>query len=85
MIDIKVSWIKASSDENSFKVFKNMGLNVIELQNPEDVDATISGLIEKKCNNIVLSNEVASFSDDVVKKYNKSSDVKIIITPTSKE
>jgi len=85
VIDIKVSWIKSSSDKESFKIFKNIGLNVLELDNPEDVDIKIQELVQGKCRTIIVSSEVAGFSEDIVKAYAKSSDVNIIITPISKE
>jgi hypothetical protein len=39
----------------------------------------------KKSNTIIITNEVASFSSDIIKKYNKKEDINIIITPNKKE
>ena len=35
---------------------------------------------ENKYKTIFISNEVASFSEDIIKKYNKNDDIRIIIT-----
>lgn len=82
---MKISWIKSSFDEDSFKVFKSIGLDVYELENPEDTDMKIKELVESKYNTIVVSGELAEFSEDIAKKYIKNSDVNIIIVPNKKE
>ena len=78
---MRISWIKYKNDNQSFRIFKNLGLDVIELEDLEKVDEKIKELINNNFNTIVLSNEVASFSQDIVKKYNKSENINIIITP----
>jgi len=85
VIDIKVSWIKTSSDENSFRIFKNMGFSVFELDTKEDVDLKIQELVLAKCNLIFVSDEIAGLSQDLVKTYAKNQDVNIIITNMPKE
>ena len=85
MINIRVSWIKSSSDKESFKIVKNMGLDVFELDNPEDTDSKISELVESNYHTIFVSNEIAGFSSDILKTYAKSEDVNIIIVPSKKE
>lgn len=76
-----ISWIKSSNDSRSFKIFKGLGLDVYEIDDLEKTDEKIRELVEQKYNTIILSNEVASFSGDIIKKYNKADDVNIIIAP----
>ena len=77
-----ISWIKSSKDKKSFKVFKTLGMDVYEIDDLEKTDEKIKELVERKYNTIVVSNEVASFSEDIVKKYNKMEDINIIIAPS---
>lgn len=44
---LSISWIKAKSDEKSFRLFKNMGFDVLELEDLEKTDDVISDLIRK--------------------------------------
>lgn len=76
---MKVSWIKTKNDDKSFKIFENLGFNVYSLEEPEDTDKKIEELIEDNCRTIILSNEIASFSGDIIKKYKNKDDVSIII------
>ena len=59
-------------------------MDVYELDDLERTDEKIKELVEKKYSTIVISNEVASFSQDIVKKYNKSNEVNIIIVAGKK-
>ena len=77
-----ISWVKFSKDNKSFKVFKNLGMDVYEIDDLEKTDEKIRELVEQKYNTIVLSNEVASFSEDVIKKYSKAKNINIIIAPS---
>lgn len=76
---MKISWLKTKKDDKSFKVFQNLGFNVYDLEEPDDTDKKIKELIENDCKTIVLSNEIAAFSKDIITKYNKQDDVSIII------
>ena len=82
---MKISWVRSSYDKDSFKIFKGMGFSVFELDNPEDTDLLLNELVEENYSTIVISNEIAGFSGDIVKKYAKSRNVNIIITPTKRE
>ena len=44
-------------------------------------DEKIRELVDKNYTTIVVSNEVASFSEDIIKKYNRIENVNIIIAP----
>lgn len=78
---MRISCIKYSKDHNSFSFLKAIGANVVELEDLEKTDKELEKLIENKYKTIFISNEVASFSEDIIKKYNKNDDIKIIITP----
>lgn len=77
-----ISWIKSSKDTKSFKVFKKLGMDVYEIDDLEKIDEKITELVEQKYNTIVLSNEVASFSEDIIRKYGKAENINIIIAPS---
>ena len=80
-----ISWIRSSNDKKSFKVFKSLGMDVYEIDDLERTDDKIKELIGQKYDTIVISNEVASFSSDIVKKYSKTEDINIIIAPRKQE
>ncbi len=79
-----ISWLKSSNDNKSFRLFKGLGMDVYEIEDLEQTDEKIKELVEQKYNTIVISNEVASFSEDIIKKYNKTEDINIIIAPKNK-
>ena len=79
-----ISWLKYSKDNESFKLFKGLGMDVYEIEDLEKTDEKIEELVNQKYNTIVISNEVASFSEDIIKKYNKAKNVNIIIAPSKK-
>ena len=78
---MKISWIKQENDNKSFITAEKLGMNVCKLENPEDVDNAIKQLINENYKTIILSNEMAGFSEDIIKKYQNDSKVNIIITP----
>lgn len=80
---MKISWIKYK-DDDSFKLFKNLGMEVYDLDDFDMVDNKLKELVDNNYKTIVLSNEVASFSEDIIKKYRKSDDISIIIAPNKK-
>ena len=81
VIKMAISWLKSSNDNKSFKLFKGLGMDVYEIDDLEKTDEKIKELVEQKYNTIVISNEVASFSEDIIKRYNKIEDINIIIAP----
>jgi len=78
---MKMSLLKSAKDEKNFKFFEHLGFDVYKIHDLEQTDLKIKELIKKEYNTIILSNEVASFSGDIIKKYSKKKDVNIIITP----
>lgn len=82
---MKISWLKYANDEESFANIKRMGFEVIELENLEDTDKILHSLYDKKYSTVVVSNEVASFSEDIIKKYRKKDNINIIITPSKRK
>ncbi len=79
MIFLKFVCIKSKKDEDSFRMFKTLGTKIYELEDLEQVDNKIKECIEQQYNPIVLSNEVANFSGDIITKYQNSNLVHIII------
>ena len=80
---MKVSWIKYEKDNKSFSLPEKLGFDVFKLQNLEQTDDKIEELIENRYNTIILSNEVASFSESIIKKYSKNENINIIIYNTN--
>ncbi len=78
---MKISFIKYKKDENTFKLAKGFGFDVFEIDNPENIDKEIEYLKEKKYTTIVISNELASFSDNLLVKYKNDSNLNLIIAP----
>lgn len=77
---MKFSWIKYEKDNENFKIPERLGFDVFRIKNPEQVDLKIEQLVQNKYDTIILSNELASFSSDIIKKYTKDRGVKIIIS-----
>ena len=80
VIKMKVSWIKYEKDARSFRMPEALGFDVFKLQDLEKTDNTIKKLIQQNYDTIIISNEVAGFSEDIIKKYQKDKDVKIVIS-----
>lgn len=76
------AFLKGSNDNKSFKMFETLGANVANVEDLELTDDKIRELIRENYTTIILTNEVASFSESIIKKYNKTKDIKIIITPS---
>ena len=74
--------MKGQNDNDSFKMFENMGFDVCRIEDLENTDKKLKELINKNYNTIVMTNEVAGFSENIIKKYNKTEGVNIIITPS---
>ena len=77
---MKISWLKYEKDKDSFKLPEALGLDVYKIPDLEDSDKKIEELINNEYKTIIISSDVASFSEDIIKKYNKDNNVKIIIS-----
>jgi len=69
VIKMKVSWIKYEKDKNSFKIPESLGFDVFKLEDLENIDEKIRQLVNEQYNTIIISNEAAAFSEDIIKKY----------------
>ncbi len=76
---MKISWMKYEKDDISFKVPEKLGFDVFKIENPELTDNKIKELINKRYDTIILTNEIAGFSEDIVKKYSRDRNINIII------
>lgn len=77
---MKISWIKYEKDNRNFNIPERLGFDVFKLSNPENTDKKINELINNNYDTIFITNEIASFSEDIIKKYRKDEKIKIIIT-----
>lgn len=82
---MKISWVKYKKDQESFRIPKNLGMDVLELDDLEKTDDVLKNLIKDNYQTIIVSNEVASFSEDMIKKYAFSENVTILISPIKKK
>lgn len=76
---MKVSWIKSISDNKNFKVPELLGFDVFSLKENDDIDNKIDELISKKYNTIVISKDLAGFSQKINSEYLKNKNIDIII------
>lgn len=79
---MQMAWIKYEKDTKSFQIPETLGLPVFKLQDLEQTDEQMEHLLKQNYDTIILSNEVAAFSENIVKKYGKKEGVKIVITPS---
>lgn len=77
---MKMSWIKYEKDAKSFRLPEALGFDVFKLQDLEQTDNTIKQLVKQNYDTIILSNQVAGFSEDIIKKYQKDKEIKIVIS-----
>ena len=78
---MKISWIKYEKDNKDFRIAERLGMDVYRIERPEEVDDKMQELVKKHYDTIVISNEVAGFSEDIIKKYQNKKNVNIIISP----
>lgn len=71
VIKMKVSWIKYEKDKESFRIPENLGFDVFKLKDLDETDNKLEKLINDNYNTIIISNEVAAFSEDLIKKYSR--------------
>ncbi len=78
---MKISFIKYEKEED-FKIPQLLGMNVEEIKEPEQIDEKIEELKEQRYTTIVIPNELASFSEDIINKYKYDNSLNIIIIPS---
>lgn len=78
---MKVTWLRGKDDNESFKMLKNLGFEVYNINDPEETDKKIEDLVDNDYKVIVLSNEIASFSSDIITKYQNQDEISIVIAP----
>ena len=78
---MKVSWIKNENDNMNFKIAEKLGMDVYRISNPEEIDNKMEELVNNHYDMIVLSNEMAGFSQDIIKKYKENPNINIVISP----
>ena len=57
-------------------------MKVEEIQEPEEIDETIKNLKKEKYTTIIIPNELASFSQDIISKYKYDPTLNIVIVPS---
>ena len=80
MLKMKISWIKYEKDNRSFRLPQALGFDVFSLSDLEQTDETMKNLIKQDYDTIIISDEVASFSEDIIKKYKYNKNIKIVIS-----
>ena len=78
---MKLSYIKYKNDDVTFKIPQKLGMPVFEIEEPEQIDEQIKILKNEKYNTIIIPNDLASFSEDIIKKYKNDTSLNIFIVP----
>lgn len=81
---MKITLMKSKQDAKAFKMFEAMGFDICKLDDLEETDSKLNELIKQDYTTIVMTNEVAGFSENIIKKYKRNSNINIIITPANK-
>ena len=79
---MKITFIKYEKEKN-FKIPKLLGINVEEIKEPEQIDEKIEELKKQKYTTVVIPNELASFSENIINKYKYDNSLNIIIMPSN--
>lgn len=72
-------YIKSKNENKKMFLNERFGVSVIELDDLEEIDREIEKIAIEKNNIIYISNELASFSNNI-DKYKNDKNVKIIIS-----
>lgn len=73
-------YIKSKNEKKKIFLNERFGVNVIELDDLENIDEEIQKVAMEKNNIVYISNELASFSNDIISKYKNDKNIKIIIS-----
>ena len=77
---MKISFIKYQK-EQKYQIPQIIGMNIEEINEPEQVDDKINELKNKQYTTILISDELASFSQNIINKYKNDNSINIIILP----
>lgn len=80
----KISWLKGKN-ENKFGIPKILGMEVFELDDLENADKKLNQLKKENYNTVIITNVVASHSQDIITKYKKDENINIIISREKNE
>ena len=83
VIKLDFYFLKYYKDKESFGFWKKIGMNVLELKEPEKIDEIIDNLDDRIPKTIILKDELASFSNSIISKYKNTQNLNIIIVPNS--
>ena len=78
---MKITWMKRKDDRDSFRMAENLGFDVCKIEDLENSDKKLTELVQQNYTTIIMTNEVAGFSESIIKKYNRTDSVNIIIAP----
>ena len=81
MEELRISYIKSKSDLTSFRIPRLIGSNIVDLEDNDRIDEEISKLVKQNYDTIIISNEVAGFSESIIKEYENKKNISIIIAP----
>lgn len=84
VIKLDFYFLKYYKDKDGFNFWKKIGMNVLEIQEPEKIDEVIDNLDNSMPKTIILKDELASFSNSIISKYKNAPNLNIIIVPNSK-
>lgn len=79
---MKISFIKIKQDSSFYLIPRAMGMDIYEINEPEEIDQKIDELKQNEYKTIVIPNELASFSEKMVPNYQNDPNLKIIILPS---
>ena len=77
---MRISWIKSEDDLKNFKIPEVLGFDVFCIKNNEEIDKKIDELIANNYNTIIISKDLAGFSQKINNNYLNNKSVDIIIS-----
>ena len=83
VIKMDFYFLKYYKDKDGFNFWKKIGMNVLEIQEPEKIDEVIDKLDDNMPKTVILKDELASFSNSIISKYKNIPNLNIIIVPNS--
>lgn len=76
----KMSFIKSNEDTNNYGMAKMFGVDIFNIDNPENIDSKIDELANKY-KTIIIPDDLASFSQEIIDKYSNNKKTNIVIVP----